>query len=323
MNSFLKKPMNLAKERILKSKNIYIASHVRPDGDNLGSMLALGLALKSINENVYLVQTDPVPSDFMFLPGAEDIKEVTDFDNIDLFITLDSSDIERLGQNKKIIDKANFVINIDHHISNTNYGDINIVDSKSGSTAELIFYLIKVLDIKIHKDIGTCIYTGISTDTGSFMYDNTRPETHLIAAELLNIGIDKKNIILNVYQNNSLEKTNLFIKTIENLEMFAENKIAVVSVTRDILKNTGAKMEDTDGIISFIRDIQPVEVAILLKELQSEEIKVSMRSKKYVNVAEVCSKFEGGGHIRAAGCTVYDSLEFAKTALINELKKVL
>lgn len=323
MNSFLKKQMNLAKEKIFESKNIYIASHVQPDGDNLGSMLALGLALKKINENVYMVKTDPIPSDFMFLPGVENIKEIIDYGDVDLFITLDSSDIERLGQNKRLIDKANFVINIDHHISNTDYGDINIVDSTSGSTAELVFELINILNIKVDKDIGTCIYTGISTDTGSFMYDNTRPETHLIAAELLKIGIDKKNIILNVYQNKSIEKTKLFIKTIENLKTFIDNKVAVVHVTKDILRGTGAKMEDTDGIISFIRDIEPVEVAIVLKELETKEIKVSMRSKKYVNVSEICSKFNGGGHIRAAGCTIYNSLEFAETALINELKKIL
>lgn len=323
MDKLLKKQMNLAKERIIKSENIYIASHVQPDGDNLGSMLALGLALKKTNKKVYMVETDPVPSDFMFLPGVHYIEKVHNYDNIDLFITLDSSDMERLGQNIKLIDKANFVINIDHHISNTNYGDINIVDSNSGSTAELVFKMIKTLDIKIDKDIGTCIYTGISTDTGSFMYDNTRPETHLIAAELLEIGIDKKKIILNIYQNKSMEKTKLFIKVLENLETYSDNQIAIVQVTNDILLETGAKMEETEGIISFVRDIEPVEVAIMLKEFETKEIKVSMRSKRYVDVSEICSKFSGGGHVRAAGCTINNSLDFAKDALIQELKKVL
>lgn len=323
MNSFLEKKMNLAKDKILKSENIYIASHVRPDGDNLGSMLALGLALKKTDKKIYMVKTDPIPSDFMFLPGVQYITEIDNYDNIDLLIALDSSDAERLGHNRKLVDKANFIINIDHHISNTNFGHINIVDSNSGSTAEIVFKMINILNIEIDKNIGTCIYTGISTDTGSFMYDNTRPETHLIAAELLKIGIDKKSVILNIYQNNSMEKTKLFIKALEKLETFNDNKIALVQVTRDMLLNTGAKMEETDGIISFIRDIQPVEVAIVLKEIGEKEIKVSMRSKAYVNVSEVCSKFKGGGHMRAAGCTIYDSLDFAKDALIQELKKVL
>lgn len=323
MSSILNENMNLAKEKILESKKICIASHVQPDGDNIGSMLALGLALKKINKEVYMVKTDPIPSDFMFLPGAESIKALDDNTNIDLFIALDSSDEERLGHNKKLIDTANFVINIDHHISNTNYGDINIVDSNSGSTAELIFKMIKILGIEIDKDIGTCIYTGISTDTGSFMYDNTRPETHLIAAELLNIGIDRKSVILNIYQSKSMKKTKLFIKTLENLETYFDNKIAVVQVTNDILLETGAKMEETEGIVSFIRDIKSVEVAIMLKELKKNEIKVSMRSKKYVDVSKICSKFSGGGHIRAAGCTIYNSLDVAKESLILELKKVL
>lgn len=323
MNNLLIKEMNLAKEKILQSKKICIASHVQPDGDNLGSMLALGLALKKINKEVYMVQTDPVPVDFMFLPGSKEIKELKNYDNIDLFIALDSSDEERLGHNKELIEKSDFVINIDHHISNTNYGDINIVDSKSGSTAELIFKMIKLLEIEIDKDIGTCIYTGISTDTGNFMYENTRPETHLVAAELLEIGIDKKSINLNIYQNKSLEKTKLFIKTLENLEIYLDNRVAIVQVTRDILSETGAKMEDTNGIISFIRDIENIEVAIMLKEFGENEVKVSMRSKEYIDVSEVCSKFDGGGHKRAAGCTIENSLEFAKKALINQLKKVM
>lgn len=323
MNRSLKEQMDLAKEKILQSKRIYIASHVQPDGDNIGSMLALGLALKKTNKDVYMVKTDPVPTDFMFLPGSEDIKEINNYSNIDLFITLDSSDIERLGDNKKLVDMADFVINIDHHISNTNYGDINIVDSNSGSTAELVFKMIKTLNIEIDKNIGTCIYTGISTDTGSFMYENTRAETHLIAAELLDIGVDKKSINVNVYQNKSLEKTKLFIKALENLETYFENKVAIVQVTNNMLLDTGAKMEETEGIVSFIRDIKPVEVAIMLKEFEENEIKVSMRSKTYVNVSEICSKFNGGGHMRAAGCTIYNSLTLAKEALIKELEKVL
>lgn len=323
MNNSLNKKMNLAKEKILQSKKIYIASHVQPDGDNLGSMLALGLAFKKIKKEVYLVKTDPVPKDFAFLPGSEYIKELDNYNSIDLFIALDSGDVERLGHNKKLIKKADFVINIDHHISNTNYGDINIVDTKSSSTAELVFKLIKTLDIDIDKEIGTCIYTGISTDTGNFMYESTSPKTHLIAAELLDLGIDKKSINLNIYQNKSLEKTKLFIKTLENLEIYLNDKIAIVQVTRDMLSDTGAKMEDTNGIISFVRDIENIEVAIMLKEFGENEFKVSMRSKEYIDVSEVCSKFGGGGHVRAAGCTIKEPSKLAKELLINQLKKVV
>lgn len=323
MSNSLKGQMYLAKTKILESNKICIASHVQADGDNIGSILALGLALRKINKEVYMVKTDSIPSDFMFLPGVQDIKDLDDYNDIDLFIALDSADVERLGKNKELIQKSDFVINIDHHISNTNFGDINIVDSDSGSTAELIFKMIKILNIKIDRDIGTCIYTGISTDTGNFMYDNTSPETHLIAAELLEIGIDKKNINLNIYQSKSMEKTKLFIKTLESLETYFDNKLAIIQVTDEMLLETGTKMEDTEGIISFIRDIEFVELAIMLKEFEKDQIKVSMRSKEYVDVSELCSKFNGGGHVRAAGCTIYNSLDFAKEALIEELKKVL
>lgn len=323
MSNSLQGQMDLAKTKILESNKICIASHVQADGDNIGSILALGLALRKINKEVYMVKTDSIPSDFMFLPGAQDIKDLDDYNDIDLFIALDSADVDRLGENKELIQKSDFVINIDHHISNTNFGDINIVDSDSGSTAELIFKMIKILNIKIDRDIGTCIYTGISTDTGNFMYDNTSSETHLIAAELLEIGIDKKSINLNIYQSKSMEKTKLFIKTLESLETYFDNKLAIVQVTDEMLLETGTKMEDTEGIISFIRDIEFVELAIMLKEFEKDQIKVSMRSKEYVDVSELCSKFNGGGHVRAAGCTIYKSLDFAKEALIEELKKVL
>lgn len=307
-------------KKIIKAKNIFMASHVQPDGDNLGSLLGLGLALKKLGKSVYMLKSDTIPKDFMFLPSINLIQEYEE-DEIDVFITLDSSDEERLGDNKELIKKANEVINIDHHLSNTNYGSINIVDSNAAATCELVFKLIKSLNVDIDKDIATCLYTGISTDTGSFMYENANEETHLIAAELLKVGIDKQNININIWQNKTLQKTRLFIKTLETLEMYFDDKVAIIEVTKDNLSSVGASMEDSEGIVSFIRDIDTVEVAIMLKEFDENEIKVSMRSKKHIDVSEICLSFNGGGHKRAAGCTIHSNLEKAKKDLLNELKK--
>ena len=322
MNTNMDTMFKRAIDMIKNAKSIYLASHVQPDGDNIGSLLGLALALKKIGKQVFIVKTDSIPKDFMFLPGIDLIKEYDDSE-VDLFITVDSSDEKRLGDNEALLDKANKVINIDHHLSNTNYGDLNIVDSDAAATCEIVFKLIKAMDIEIDRDIATALYTGISTDTGSFMYDNANEETHLIAAELLRIGIDKQEININIWQNKSLTKTKLFIKTLETLETYFDDKLAVIEVTRDNLRSVGASMEDSEGIVSFVRDIDTVEVAVMLKEFEEDEIKVSMRSKKYVDVSKVCAVFGGGGHKKASGCTINSNLEKAKKDLIDELEKVI
>lgn len=322
MKNNMETEYKMAIEEINKAKSIYIVSHIQPDGDNIGSLLGLGLALKKVDKDVFFLKTDNIPKDFLFLPNIELIKDY-DGGDIDLLITLDSSDEGRLGTNEELLAKAGKVINIDHHLSNTNYGHINIVDSDAAATCEMVFKLIKKLEIQIDKDIATCLYTGISTDTGSFMYENANEETHLIAAELLKIGIDKQEININIWQNKSLLKTKLFIKTLESLETYFDDKVAIVQVSRDNLRSIGASMEDSEGIVSFVRDIDTVEVAIMLKEFEEDEIKVSMRSKKYIDVSQVCAQFGGGGHKKASGCTINSNLKEAKKDLIDALEKVI
>ncbi|HAE91260.1 MAG TPA: bifunctional oligoribonuclease/PAP phosphatase NrnA, partial [Tissierella sp.] len=185
---------DIAIEKIKESERIYIVSHVQPDGDNIGSILALWMAIKKIKDKVFILKTDDIPSDFLFLPNVNEIKEFNDKGKIDMFIALDTSDENRLGKNKELLNKAKTIINIDHHISNTNFGHINIVDSNAAATGELVYNLIKKMNIPMDKDIASCIYTAISSDTGSFMYDNTSAQTHRIIAELIDIGIDKSNI---------------------------------------------------------------------------------------------------------------------------------
>lgn len=323
MNNFFYLEMDKAIELIQSSKNIYIASHVQPDGDNIGSILALALALRKINKEVYILKTDEVPSDYKFLPSVDLIMDYEYPRDIDLFIALDSSDLNRLGKNKAFFELAKNTINIDHHVSNDNYGDINIIDSKAAATGEIIFNFINRLNIELDKDIATCIYTAISTDTGSFMYDNVTDKTHNIIAELIKLDIDKSNININLYQSRSIERTNLFIKAFSTLKTFNDNKIAIVKVTREMLTESGAKMEDTEGIISFVREIAPVEIACLLKEFDDKEIKVSMRSKRYANVASICQAFNGGGHIRAAGCTIYENIDAAEKLVVDKIKEAI
>ena len=176
------------------------------------------------------------------------------------------------------------------------------------------------MGVEIDKDIATCLYTAISTDTGSFMYSNTSYKTHLIVADLLKIGIDNNHINVNLYQSRSMERTKLFIDSLNRLEFFLDGKIGVITVTQNMLKDNNAKLEDTEGIVSFIRDINSVEVACLLKEIDKSEIKASVRSKKEIDVSKICNKFDGGGHVRAAGCTIYSEIGTAKELILEEIK---
>ncbi len=323
MNKAIEDKIELISETILESENIYIVSHVNPDGDNLGSCLSLALALKKIKKEVFILKVDETPLDFLFLPGIDMIRDYKDGEDIDLLIALDSSDLGRLGKNKKLLDIANTTINIDHHISNTNFADINLVDSKASASGELIYDILRQMDIDIDKDIATCIYTAISTDTGSFKYDNTSSKTHKITAKLIEYGADIKSVNINIYQNKSLARTKLLIKALNNMNMYFDNQVAIVKVSKNMLEKTGSTMEDTEGIVEFIRDIGPVEIAILIKENKDDEVKVSMRSKRFVDVAKITEAFNGGGHKMAAGCTIKKPIDQAEKLLINEIKKVL
>lgn len=322
MNKKAIENMKEAIDLIKKSKSITIASHINPDGDNLGSSIALALALKKINKKVTLLKSDFIPSDFKFLPGIDLIETKDDsvIDN-DLFIALDCGDLERLGDNKKVFEETNKTINIDHHISNTNFALINVVDSSSSATGELVYNLIKQINIEIDKDIATNLYTAISTDTGSFKYDSVSPNTHRIIADLLDYGIDKNKINIELYESMSFIRMKLFIKSLTTLETFNHGKIATVNVTQEMLKETGASLEDTEGIISFIRKIASVEVACMIKEIEKNNVKISMRTKEYMDASHICSKFEGGGHKRAAGCTINNSIENAKKIIVNSIQE--
>lgn len=308
-------------ELINKYNNIFICSHIQPDGDSLGSALALAMAIKKLKKevNVNIIKVDNIPSDFYFLPNIDMIKEQDMDQEVELFISLDSSDRERLGIGAEFLSKAKLVINIDHHVTNENFGDINIVLPSSGSTCEIVYKFIRHMDIVIDKDIATCLYTGINTDTGRFMYSNTTYETHMIIAELIKTGIDINDININIYQNRTIERTKLFLEALNQLELYAEGKVGIVVVTQDMLDKTDASMEDSEGIVSFVRDINTIEVACLLKEISENEVKVSLRSKKYVDVAKISTKFSGGGHIRAAGCTINKEIEVAKEMILKEI----
>ena len=318
----MKNSIENAIDLIKTNDNIFIVSHISPDGDNMGSSLALMWALEKKNKNVTVLESDLIPDDFKFLPGSDSIKPYNEnLGDIDLLIALDCGDEERLGLNKELLERSNKVLNIDHHVSNTNFGDVNVVDPDASATGELVYELVKAMDISIDKNIAENLYTAISTDTGSFKYDSTTSKTHRIVAELLDTGIDKNKININIYENMSFSKMNLLREAFKTLETFKGKRIATMEVTQDMLSETETSMEDAEGIISFIRNLDTVEVAVLLKERKEKNIKLSLRTKKDVDASKICKIFGGGGHKRAAGCTINEELNRAKELIVKAIEK--
>ena len=320
----MNKAINLIQDSISEDLSIAVVSHKNPDGDSLGSLIAMGLSLDKLSKNVIFVKPDVIPEDYLFLPALEKMIQLDSLNiDIDLLIVLDSSDPDRLGLNKNLLEISKKIINIDHHISNTNFGDLNIVIPESSSTGEIVFELLSKANFPIDTDIATCIYTAISTDTGRFSYQSVTKNTHLIISELYNYGIDGYEINKNLYQNRSLSRTKLFILAVSNLEFYKDGKVAIAKVTKDMYSKTGAKPDETEGIVEFLRDTEGVEVACLLKELKNHDVKLSVRTKEYVDANKICSFFDGGGHLRASGASSTLSIEETEKILLKEINKYL
>lgn len=307
---------------INKSSKIAITSHMQPDGDNIGSSLALCLALQKIGKKAVYIIDDNIPELYRFLKGAREVEKPSSYieNDFDVVIALDCGDLERIGKVSQIVGKSKLV-NIDHHISNNSFGDINLVEINASATAEIIYKLIKSMGIFIDRDIADCIYTGIVTDTGMFQYSNTSEETHSIAAELIIAGVNPSDIFSKVYQNSPKEKVLLLREALKSLEFFNNDIISCISISKAQVDSIAEEDIDTEGIVNLGRDIFGVEVAFFLKQKESNLVKVSLRSKSYIDVAIIAKDFGGGGHIRAAGCSITGSLESAKQQILQAIQK--
>lgn len=313
---------------INRSNDFIVTSHISPDGDNIGSTLSMYNSLKKLKKNVYYVLDDTPPKNLEFLLKDVNILKSNEF-NIDKFniISLDCGDRKRICLSDEIKDKAQKIICIDHHASNDKYGDLNYIDTNASSTCELVYNVLVAYNKKynidlIDENIATFLYTGLVTDTGNFMYSNTHPTSFDMAKNLLLKGAKKESIIQNIFQSNSANYYKLLGEALNTLDII-DNKVACISINKEMLKRNIISFNDVDGITSYTRDIEGVEVGILLKEKKDNEIKVSLRSKSYVDVSKIAQSFGGGGHIKAAGCTIYDTIENAKKKIIDSVLKTI
>lgn len=314
-------------QAIISAGRIAILPHISADGDAVGSSLALALALSHMGKTAIVFMEENISFVYSFLPGKELSQVYTEQDSsirFDMVIAADCGDENRMGKRNVIFNNTAVTVNIDHHPTNTNFAQYNYVDTASSATAEIIFTLIDMLGVNLSTDIATCLYVGIATDTGCFRYSNTTPRTHIVASELIDKGhVDVADISQKVFETSSFEKVRLTGIAINSLELFENGKIAIMTITNEALRSTGAKDEDSDGIINTARNIRGVEAAALLRQLDNGDIKVNLRSNYYADVSAVAAAHLGGGHKKAAGYTTNSSLEGAKSILVNDLRKLL
>lgn len=294
-------------KKIKESKKILITTHENPDGDGIGAGLALFLAINDINKDgektIRFIIQDPVPEFLKFLGHSLVIEESKNVDSdykFDLVICVDSADVERIGDVKKYIRDDNFVINLDHHVSNTKYGDINIVRSDLSSASELIYLLIEKIGIKLDKDMAESVYCGIVNDTGNFSYNNVSEKTFEISAKLKRVGIDNEKISASLFSNKSEARLKILGKALFEMEFNEEKKLAYFFLEKAYMDSLNAKREDAEGVVEALRSYEKAEVSLFLREETDGKLKGSLRSKEK-DVNEIAAIFGGGGHIKAAG----------------------
>ena len=317
-------------EAIKKGKSFLVTAHVNVEGDALGSQLAMKELLTGMGKDAFILDSDPVPEHYMFLPKASEISNK--FDNIPAFdtaIVLDCPTLNRTGRVKDVIKaRAVTIINVDHHVSNERFGDVNWVEPNASSAGEMVFRLFKEARVLMTKEVALSLYIAILTDTGSFNYDNTSSATHEIAGELLGHGLDPALVSESVYERRSLQDINLLGLVLATIRVNKNSTIAYLEVTKDMLDKTGADLAKSEGLINFARSIDGVKVAVLFKEDQKEKnkINISFRSKgngNTIDVNKIASLFGGGGHTKASGCIVTGGLEEVKKKVLDRIEEVL
>jgi bifunctional oligoribonuclease and PAP phosphatase NrnA len=313
-------------EVVAGHSSFVIMSHVRPDGDAIGSQVALGFALRAMGKTVHLVNEDGVPESMAFLKGSETVTTPPAGPlEVEVAIALDTATKPRLGENAlNAASKAKLWVNIDHHISNPAYGDLNIIDGTSPATGQIIYQLIRALDMPLPPETRDAIYVAVSTDTGSFQYGSTTAATYELGADLIRLGLDVGKINADTYDNHPFRRLELMRELLNTLEISADGKISNWELRDAVRIKLGLQPDDSEGLIDLIRAVKGVRVAAFFEELDGGKIRVSMRSKdKGVNVCDVAARFGGGGHALAAGIRMTGPLEDAKAKVLAALGEAL
>lgn len=299
-----------------RSDKFVILTHASPDGDTLGSAYALADALCALNKRVFVVCPDKIPEKFGYL-----IKEYEAFEP-ETVVAVDIADEKLLGS---LYDRysGRVALCIDHHGSNTKYAEMLYLEADAAAACECIYNVINELGTKITPYMASCLYTGIATDTGCFKFSNTTPRSHRYAAELIEKGADYGEINRVMFEVKSRGRIAMERKVLENIEFYYGGRCAVITVTRDMIKETGCPLGDLDGVTAMSRQIEGVQIGVTIKEKPDGKYKVSLRTFEPYNAADICAVFGGGGHVRAAGCEFSCDIESAKRQLLSAIGEVL
>ena len=307
------------KEQLKDANSIALISHLDPDGDNLGSLTALSKSLLNLGKNVYPIEFDKIPENLKFLPNLDLLSDNTDI-NINMIICLDCANYERLGKIDDLFNNAKYRINIDHHQSNEFYGDVNIVKKGYSSTCELVFDLINEINLPIDKEISMSLLTGISTDTGRFLYSATTADTLAKASRLVENGADMMKINELIYQSKKFEAQLLENEILSKTEIY-NDYVAIGFVMIDQLNKYNVEISDIDSVINTFRDTDKIKISVFIKQQTENEYKVSFRSKGNIDVGLIAKNLGGGGHKNAAATRITGDFETVSNKIKEEIDR--
>lgn len=312
---------------IQENDSFVVVSHFRPDGDAIGSTIALGLMLQSLGKKVQMWNNDPAPQRYAFLDGWSDIRPVPPAlpDDVQVFICVDTGDIKRVGNAAMdLFSKAPFTINIDHHHTNTRYAGVNVVEDNAAACGCIIHRLIREMGVELTRPMAEALYAAISTDTGSFQYGSTTAEVMRIAAELIEAGVDVGNINRCIYQE--VPSTSFIVQreVLNNMVVEENGTISHFSMPAGRKEELGVGPEDTKDLVDIIRVMQGVKVAVIFEELEDGLVRVSLRSKDpQVDVSAIAGMHGGGGHYMASGIRMRGPLAHAREQVLNSIRSVI
>jgi phosphoesterase RecJ-like protein len=314
-----------ARDRIVDAirarRTFVISSHSRPDGDSIGSQLAMAYALRELGKEVRVVNSDRAPGPLLAFPGVGEIEISNEAGGpADATIVMECGDLARTGVSG--LDRQ-FVINIDHHPGNTEYGQINWFDASAAACGEMVFDLIKALGVPTTFEIGTHIYLAILTDTGSFHYGNMTPRTFEMCREVIEAGVDPVAVARSVYDSNNMGRLKLFGAVLSAMQIDPSGRIAIVYLDHDMARAAGGTYEDTEGLINLPLTVKEIQAVVFFKQIEGDEYRVSMRSKGDIDIGAVAKASGGGGHKNAAGCTVTGPIDALQKSFLKEIEAAI
>lgn len=313
--------IQLSVDAIRSKRRFVLSSHFRPDGDSIGSQLAMAYALRALGKEVTIVNKDAAPGPIMAFPGVDKIvvadKVSGDFDAA---IIMECSDLKRTGVSG--LDRF-FLINIDHHPGNMGFGDINWFAPSAAACGEMVFDLIRALGVPLSIEIATHVYLAILTDTGSFHYSGISPRTFEICKEALEAGVDAVQVARNVYDSNNMGRLKLFGAVLSAMQIDGTGRIAIVYVDHAMAQAAGGSYEDTEGLVNLPLTVKEIEAVVFFKQEEAGEYRVSLRSKGNIDIGAVAKEFGGGGHKNAAGCTITGPIDDLKRRLVEKMERAI